>query len=173
MLSLSDANAPAYFQKYIHLNTSTELPEALKESTKRFKKLAGRINEKKSEFAYAEGKWTLKEVLQHMIDTERVFVYRALAFSRKDHTEQPGFDENSWAAGSKSSRRTWKELVEEFSLLRKSTQAFFEGMDDEQLSQSGVANGNEMNVIALGFITAGHLQHHIDIIKERYLGKKK
>lgn len=169
MLTITSARVPAYCDNYIRANKETELVPALKDSLRQFRKLFKKISSKQSNLAYAEGKWTLKELLQHMIDTERVFVYRALRFSRKDSTQLPSFDENAWAANSMASFRSWKDLVEEFVTLRKSTIYFFESLNDEQLNQVGVANGQESNVVGIGFTAAGHSMHHCRIIKERYM----
>jgi hypothetical protein len=169
MLTITSVRVPSAFDNYIRVNKETELVPALKDSLKQFRKLFKNISSKQSNTSYAEGKWTLKELLQHMIDAERVFVYRAVRFARKDTTPLPSFDENAWAANSMASHRKWKEMVDEFELLRKSSITFFESLNAEQLNQTGIASGNEMNVVGLGFVTAGHSLHHCKIIKERYV----
>ncbi|HPH23531.1 MAG TPA: DinB family protein, partial [Chitinophagaceae bacterium] len=126
------------------------------------------IENNNADFAYAENKWTVKQVLQHMIDTERVFVYRILSFSRKDATPLPGFDENTYAANADVQHRTLDELKEEFSLLRKSSDIFFASLQTEQLEAIGIANNNSITVNALCYIVFGHALHHIEILKERY-----
>ncbi len=168
-MTINDVKVPAFYENYIKSNNSDDLQEALLNSRRKLLKLAKKISEKQSHFSYAEGKWTLKEVLLHLIDAERVFVYRAMTFARKDTTSLPGFDENTWAANSKAGQRKWKDLVAEFKAVRKSTILFFESLDADQLSTIGMANGNEMNVVGLGFVTAGHVMHHCKIIKERYI----
>ncbi len=169
MVTIANCKVPAHYENYVKANKEQDLIDALEASDKRFRKLAKKIGNKKADHAYAEGKWTLKELLQHIIDAERVFAYRALTFSRKDTTSLPGFDENQWAANSKASARDWDDLVEEYKCLRNSTISMFQGFDEEQLLQTGTANGHEVNVIGFGFVTAGHLQHHCNIIKERYM----
>jgi len=169
MLTITSVRVPSYCDNYIRANKETELVPALTDSLRQFRKLFKNISSKQSNTAYAEGKWTLKELLQHMIDTERVFVYRAVRFARKDNTPLPGFEENAWAANSMATHRKWKELVDEFILLRKSTIAFFESLNDEQLNQVGIASNQEINVVGLGFVAAGHSIHHCKIIKERYI----
>jgi hypothetical protein len=89
-----------------------------------------------------------------------------------DATQLPGFDENNWAANSKASARSWKDLQEEFSLVRAATIALFDSFDDDQLLRTGISNGHEVNVIGFGFVAAGHVQHHCNILKERYLTGK-
>ena len=172
MISRQEAIVPEFATKYFEATTADDLTVALKESTKQFKKLLKKIPKKKIDYAYAEGKWTIKELLQHIIDAEKVFAFRALWFTRQDVSPLPGFDENSWAATSKASSRKWKELIEEFFTIRSATQVFFESLDDDQLKATGTASNNLMNVGGLGFICAGHVMHHIGIIKERYLSKK-
>jgi hypothetical protein len=169
MLTITSARVPSSFDNYVRSNKETELVPALKDSLKQFRKLFKTISSKQSNTTYAEGKWTLKELLQHVIDAERVFVYRAVRFARKDSTPLPPFEENDWAANSMVSHRKWKEMIDEFEMLRKSSIAFFESLNDEQLNQVGTASGKEINVVGLGFVTAGHSIHHCKIIKERYI----
>jgi len=169
MLTITSARVPASFDNYVKSNKETELVPALKDSLKQFRKLFKTISSKQSNTSYAEGKWTLKVLLQHVIDAERVFVYRAVRFARKDSTPLPPFEEKDWAANSMVSHRKWKDMIDEFEMLRKSSIAFFESLNDEQLNQVGVASGNEINVVGLGFVIAGHSIHHCKIIKERYV----
>ena len=127
------------------------------------------LPDEKLNYRYAENKWTIKELLQHIIDAERVFSYRALTFARKDSTPLPGFDENNWAANAQTTSRKWNDLVKEFRALRKSTESLFEAFDENQLLSKGTASEKEINTLALGYICSGHVAHHINIIKERYL----
>ncbi len=161
--------APEFFAGYINLVEEDHPLTALHNNTRRFRKLLKRIPRKKISFSYADGKWTVKEMLQHIIDAERVFVYRALTFARMDKAELPGFDENEWAITSRAVKRKWSDLVDEFDFLRASTEYMYASLDEEQLASTGVANGKPMNVLALGFITAGHVNHHMNILLERYL----
>jgi uncharacterized damage-inducible protein DinB len=170
-MTINEVRVPPFYDNYIKSNITEDLQEALLTSRRKLLKLAKKISEKQSDFAYAEGKWTIKELLQHIIDVERVFCYRALSFVRKDAAPLPGFDENSWAANSKAFNRKWKDLVSEFKSVRKASIAFFENLDDEQLSSAGIANNNESNVIGIGFVVSGHVLHHCKIIKERYLNR--
>jgi hypothetical protein len=172
MFSRQEVIVPEYAEKYFQATREDDPITALTVSTKRFRKLLKKIPRKKIDYAYSEGKWTLRELLQHIIDTERVFAFRALWFSRQDVSPLPSFDENSWAASSKASARKWRDMVDEFFVVRSSTQIFFESLDDNQLRATGTANNNLSNVGGLGFICAGHVMHHIGIIKERYLSKK-
>ena len=123
----------------------------------------------KADYAYAAGKWTLKEMLQHIIDGERIFNYRALAIARKETISLPGFEENMYAANSNANARDWEDLCEEFKTVRKSTVYLYNSFTDAMLSQMGTANNNPVMVAAIGFTTIGHLYHHKKVIEERYL----
>jgi uncharacterized damage-inducible protein DinB len=171
MISRQEVIVADFAIKYFEAAPQEDMLDALSASTRQFKKLLKKIPQKKIDYAYAQGKWTIKELLQHVIDAEKVFAFRALWFSRKDVSALPGFDENSWAATSKATSRKWKDMIEEFFTVRSATQFFFESLDDEQLKLIGTANNNQMNVGGLGFVCAGHVMHHIGIIKERYLTK--
>ena len=127
------------------------------------------IPAEKWDYAYAPGKWTIKEVVQHLIDAERVFAYRALRFSRKDLTPLPGFDENMFAANARVNHRSPEVLIEELKTLASSSLQFFKSLEPDQIEFTGISNGNSISVNAIGFIIAGHVRHHINIIKERYL----
>jgi DinB family protein len=169
MTTRTDVIAGESFLTYINLVKEDDPIVALQKSTKAFRKLLNKIPRKKINFSYAEGKWTLKEMMQHIIDAERVFVYRALTFARKDAAELPGFDENEWAITSKAVKRKWDDLVDEWEFLRAATEFMFSSLDDEQLIHTGVANGKAINAVALAFVCAGHLEHHKNIMLERYL----
>jgi len=169
MVSRKDLIVPEYFNRYINAVSEEDLQKALSRNTRQFLKLLKQVPKKKINFSYAEGKWTIKEVLQHIIDAERVFVYRALSFARKDPNELPGFDENTWAITAMAPKRKWNDLIDEFKALRAANELFFASLDDDQLLHSGVASRNPISVAALGFICVGHAAHHINLIKERYL----
>ncbi len=169
MVTKSDVIAAEFYQKYINAVKEKNVVKAIQKNSDDFKQFLKQISRKKIDYAYAEGKWTIKELLQHIIDAERVFTYRALRFSRKDATPLASFDENNWAANAHASDRKWSDLVKEFKSVRKATEILFESFNDEQLLSKGAASNNEINVVALGFITAGHVAHHQKIIKERYL----
>ena len=131
-------------------------------------KILRNISSDKSSYRYADGKWSVKELLQHVIDAERIFAYRALCIARKDTTPLPGFDENSYAEYSGADKRDWNELIEEFMAVRRSTELLFNSLDEQQLNETGTASGKPVYVLGIGFIIAGHLNHHITILKERY-----
>jgi len=160
---------PEYYYQYINQAEGEDLKETLNKQNRAFEKFLKNIPKEKRNYRYANGKWTIKEVLQHIIDAERIFAYRALSFARKDTTPLPGFDENNYAANSKGEQRKWKDLVNEFQSVRQSTGLLFSSFDDEQLESGGTANGKSNYVLAIGFIIAGHANHHIKVIKEKYL----
>lgn len=172
MVSRKEITVPDFFTTYINALEEDNLQEALANNTRRFRKLLKQIPHKKINYAYAEGKWTIKELLQHIIDAERVFIYRALTFARQDPAPLPGFDENTWAITAKAPKRKWNELVDEFKALRNANELFLNSLDDDQLQQTGSANNSAISVAGLAFVCAGHVAHHMRIIRERYLGEK-
>jgi hypothetical protein len=160
---------PTYVQHYLDLVDTSDLFQAFQKQEKTVIPLFESIGEEKSTFSYAENKWTLKELLQHCIDTERIFCYRALCFARKEPAGLNGFDEDSYAAQSNAHLRSWKSLLEEYIVVRKSTECLFKSFPAEALTYTGIANNNESSVISIGFLIIGHLNHHINIIQERYI----
>lgn len=167
-----DALAAEFYHNYINKAPDENVVKAIRKNGRNFRKLLKRIPKKKIDYAYAEGKWTVRELLQHVIDAERVFSYRATSIARKDTTPLPSFDENYWAAHAQASSRHWKEMIIEFRFLRDANEILFSSFSEEQLRSIGVASNKEINVLALGYIIAGHVQHHMDILVERYLTKK-
>jgi hypothetical protein len=170
MVNRKEITVPDFYTTYINALQEDDLQEALANNTRRFRKLLKQIPHKKINYAYAEGKWTIKELLQHIIDSERVFIYRALTFARQDPAPLPGFDENTWAITAKAPKRKWNDLVDEFKSLRSANELFLNSLDDDQLRQTGSANNNSISVAGLAFVCAGHVAHHMRIIRERYLG---
>src|SRR5215470_19246588 len=110
MITRKDVSVPQFYQGYLNSVKEDDLMDALNQNTRQFRKLLKQIPHKKINYAYAEGKWTIKELLQHIIDAERVFVYRALTFARHDPAALPGFDENTWAVTAKAPKRKWNDL---------------------------------------------------------------
>lgn len=162
-------DCPAYLQNYIALVPEDDLMTAFSNQLPIIQKLLNGINEEKANYAYDTGKWTLKELLQHMIDTERIFNYRALCFSRKETVSLPGFDENDYATNSNANARSWQDLVNEFLAVRSSTEHLFKSFTPDMLAIAGTSNNNPATAAAIGFITIGHVYHHKNIIEERYL----
>jgi DinB superfamily len=127
------------------------------------------IDDRTADFRYAPGKWSVKEVIGHVIDAERVFAYRALAFARNESTSLPGFDENQWAAYANYSSLSMNDILTEFETVRRSTLLLFRQMDTAAWNRRGNANGNDMTTRSAAFVIAGHLQHHLEMLKSRYL----
>lgn len=158
-----------YIQRYLDLVQSENWIEELKISGKQTLEIYEKLSEEQGNYAYAEGKWTLKTLLQHLIDTEKVFAYRSMRFSRNDQSLVSGFDEESWADNSYAETRTLKSLIKEFKLTRKLSIKFFKTLPAEALQLIGIVNGNEIKVETIGKLTVGHNLHHLNIVKERYL----
>ena len=165
----SPASYAVYFQRYIDLVPETDLVAAFKNQTAGVEDFLKTITEEKSAYAYAEGKWSIKELLQHVIDAERIFNYRALCFARGEKANLPGFEEDDYAANSYANSRSWKSLTEEFIAVRKSTVLLFESFSEKVINNAGLSNNNPNTVDSLGFITVGHYYHHKKILQERYL----
>lgn len=161
---------PEYYEKYIAKAGSNPLAD-LKDNHKQLRRMLLRLGRKDFQYRYAEGKWTIKEILLHLMDAERVFCYRALRFSRNDATELPGFDENAWTPYSNANGRKLRSILREYDAMRKSTIELFSNMNKEMLNRSGIANGKQISVRSLLFILAGHEIHHMRIIVERYIEK--
>jgi len=163
---------PHFYKNYIKQIEETDLIQALRISGHRMLELVHFIKDEKANYRYADGKWTVSEVLCHIIDAERIFAYRALRFARNDKTDLAPFDENSYAPQANASGRTLKKIADEMAHLRASTIDMFDGFTSEMLVRRGTANKNELSVVALGFIIAGHETHHRKILMERYLSAK-
>ncbi|EWH14621.1 hypothetical protein KLA_02297 [Cellulophaga geojensis KL-A] len=166
-LTLQDYNA--YYKGYIDLVGDVSLLAALQNGKKKFKDLIAVIPDSKLDFSYATGKWTVAEVLVHIIDTERIFQYRALRFSRLDATPLPGFEQDDYVPTSNANSRNRKSLLQEFLDVRAATISLFASLTQEQLKFIGTASNSPMSTAAAGFVACGHLEHHSKIILERYL----
>lgn len=161
---------PAYASMYIDLIPSDGLVlRHLEENFHLTKDLILSLSKEKLLYSYAPGKWTIKEVLVHITDDERIYAYRALRFARGDKTELPGFEQDNYALHSNANKRNLNSILEEFEAVRKSTIALFNGLDNETLSLGGIADGSYTTVRALAYHIAGHEAHHLSIIKQRYL----
>lgn len=158
-----------HLSHYVNMVKSEDFLSTLKEQDVALEKLLNGITEEQSTFKYAENKWTIKEVLLHVSDAERVFTYRALAIARGEKNPLPNFDENNYADNSHANDRPWRNLVEEFFAVRKSSEALLNSFSEKDLNQIGTASSARVSVLALCFILAGHAAHHINILRERYL----
>jgi uncharacterized damage-inducible protein DinB len=141
----------------------------LKDNLKATKNFILSLPEEKLTYRYAEGKWTVKEILAHISDDERIYAYRALRFARNDNTELPGFEQDDYARWSGANERDIRDILKEFDTVRKATISLFNSFDSKALVRAGMANSNVMSVRAAAYHIAGHELHHINLIKERYL----
>ncbi len=160
---------PTYFDRYISLVAEDDLQTAFKNQLPVITDFLNSISEEKFMYAYAPGKWTIKELLQHMTDTERIFAFRSLCFARKEAQSLPGFDEDLYAANSNANSRSWASLVSEFLLVRQNTEVLFSSFTEAALLNAGTANNNPATAISMGFTAIGHVYHHKKILEERYL----
>ncbi|MEP7144257.1 MAG: DinB family protein [Ferruginibacter sp.] len=163
-------NYPTNFKRYVDAVKENDLHAAFINQMPAAEIFFQSIDEELSKRKYAEDKWTIREVLQHIIDAERVFAYRALAFARKDGNIMPSFDENDYAANSNANDRLWNDLIAEFVTLRKSTEYLYNSFSADAANAIGKASNYTMGVSTLGFVIVGHVTHHINIIRERYIG---
>lgn len=154
---------------YIAAISNVELLEELEISLHDFIRFIQNIPMDKFDYRYAEGKWTIKDIIQHVIDTERIFSYRALRFSRNDATPLPGFEENDYASNTNANQRSIQDLLTELSAVRHATLLLFKSFGHEQLLKIGISSGSEVSVRAIGFIIIGHQKHHQKVFEERYL----
>ncbi len=158
-----------YFKIYIDLIPGADLIGLLESVHEETQSLLAGISEEKAGHRYAPDKWSIKEVLAHLVDCERVFAYRALTFARGDRTELPGFDHDDYVRASAADARTLVDLAAEYGAVRKSTLILFRSFDEDALDRRGIANQNPITVRALGFVAVGHELHHRNVIQERYL----
>ncbi len=158
-----------YFTYYINLIPEGDIVSALKNNHQSTLAFIRSIPATKAEHRYADNKWTIKQVINHIIDTERIFSYRALRFSRGDAQLVPGYDENLYAANVDLSKTDLNLLAEEFDTVRKATILQFQQLGEKELVLKGKATSGENNVLSIGYTICGHAQHHLNIIKERYL----
>jgi len=157
----------SFYQKYIDTVVDDVLSEA-SDQLESFPEYLRTVPQDKVDFAYAEGKWTIKELLGHVIDTERIMAYRLLRFARNDSTGLAGFDENNYVANAHFGNREFNDMIEEFEAVRKANLFLFRSLTEDDLQRKGEANNASLSVRALLFITAGHVKHHQKVIEKRY-----
>lgn len=159
---------PNWYAGYFESLSGTYFHQALSDQMSATAKLIASLNPTNLGYAYADGKWTVAEVLLHIIDCERIFSYRALRMARNDSTPLPGFDENEYTPNSGASLRTVGSLMEEYLAVRRSTLALFQNLSSEMLSRTGTANGHLFSVEMIGVVIAGHELHHLNVLGNRY-----
>ena len=158
-----------YYDTYISLVTEPDLISVLKGQPAELNDLLGGLDEEKGKFAYASGKWTIKESISHVIDAERIFAYRALRISRGDTTPIAAFEQDGYIENSHANKRSFSDLLGEFGELRSANVRLLRNLDDDGWKRMGTASESPVSVRALGFIMAGHVRHHCRILTERYL----
>jgi hypothetical protein len=163
-----DEYAP-YYETYVTAAGGGDPLDALAAQETELAAMLDGLSPEESTFRYAPGKWSIREVVGHVVDAERVFAYRALRFGRADETPLPGFDQNDWARTTNADARPLGEHIAEFRAVRAATLALFRGMPDEAFDRGGVASDNRVTVRALLYIMVGHAAHHIGILRDRYL----
>ena len=168
MKTLALDTAPDYYQNYIRQVDDKPLLEILTYSgvslfENYFEELTS-VGDK----TYAKDKWTVREIIQHLIDTERIFINRALRFVRQDRTELPGYDHNAYVPVSRANDKLLSDLIAEYKAVRQSTVHFYKHLNENELMRTGTANGVEISVLAMGYVLVGHPIHHFNVIRERY-----
>jgi len=161
-----------YYERYVNLVPIGDPLVLLRHQLDCLLKVLALIDEEQSDFRYQLNKWCIKELLGHMVDTERHFAFRAFSFARNDPTPLPGMDPDMWVAIANFSDRPFLSLVDEYEAVRKATLTLYRGFDSEMLGRRGVADGNKLSVRAILYIIAGHERHHVKVLGERYLDEE-
>lgn len=159
----------SYFQRYTDLVPDETIIQTLDDQLNEAMSIYNGIENSKIDYRYAAGKWSVKELIIHILDTERIFVYRALRISRKDKTPMEGFEQDEYINNINWENYPFSSVLEEYELVRKHTILFFNNMTNEMLEQTGISSDMNMAVSAIPFILAGHERHHLNILKSRYL----
>ena len=160
---------PEHFGKYVEQVAGSDVLEALRGQIRETVATLREVSEEASLARYEVGKWSLREVVGHLIDTERIMAYRALRIARADRTPLPGFDQDGYIVAAGFDGREWGGLIDEFELVRRANLPLFEGLSEEAWGRTGISNGKEITVRALAYVIAGHEVHHMRIVRERYL----
>ena len=164
----SDINPmPGYYDRYINLVPDVELSQAFDDSIQQLNDLDRTALDRIADKSYSPGKWTIKDIIQHLTDGERIMTYRALMFARRDPTA-PGFDQELFAVNANANRRTFDDLLDELISVRRATKMLYDSFTDDMLRARGRSWEYEVSVLDLGFIIVGHQIHHMNIIAERY-----
>jgi len=159
----------SYFGTYIDLVPEADIVDLLATQIDDTVRLLSSLSEEQARFRYAPNKWSLKQVVGHLIDVERIFVYRALRFSRNEAVALPGFEQDDYVAAANFDQRTLRELAEEFRAVREATVCFFKGLTDAMMLRTGTASETTLSVRAVAYIPAGHERHHLNILRQRDL----
>lgn len=169
MSIIDKSEHPRWYDGYMELVPEGEIFDLLDKNMKEILELYKSFSEEKSLYRYAEGKWSIKELLGHIIDTERVFAYRILRFSRGDKTDIPQYDHDMYVERGDFDKVPLKNLIREYRTLKVANRLLFESLTDEQLMYTGTADGKSFTVRSMMYIIVGHELHHMSVLKERYL----
>jgi hypothetical protein len=165
----SDINPmPQYYDRYINLVADAELSQAFDDSITQLSEINRDLLARLDGKTYEPGKWTVKDIVQHVTDVERILSYRALLFARRNGTIPQGFDQNAFVTNARANDRLIDDLIDELLTVRRATKSLYEGLDDQALQAGGISWEHEISVLALGFTIIGHQIHHLNVIKERY-----
>ena len=159
---------PAYAQRYVDLVPEEDIIAGLETQGRETALILRALTEEKAKWRYAPEKWSIKTLVRHFTDAERVFGYRALAIARGDKQSLPGFEENEYAAASDADQQRMRDLADEYESVRRSTVAFYRGLTQEAWKRSGTANNNPSTVRGLAYTTLGHERHHLRVLREKY-----
>ena len=159
---------PQYWDRYINLVAEVELSEALEDSIRQLDQLDRTALARIGDKTYSPGKWSVKDIIQHLTDAERILCYRALLFARRSGMKPDSFDQDPFAVNAVANRRTIDDLIDELLILRRSTKELYDSFDDEMLKARGISWEYEVSVLDLGFAIVGHQIHHLNVIAERY-----
>ena len=159
---------PQFFDRYIEYANDSTLLAQLEESLKTLQDFELAPLEQLGDYVYEQGKWTVRDIFQHIIDTERIMAYRALRMARHDKTDLPGFEENDFAQNTQANTRTLRDLRDEWMVVRHSSVLLFRSLDSDALLQVGTASAQKITPLALGFVILGHPMHHFKVIQEKY-----
>jgi hypothetical protein len=165
----ADTDYPVFFKRYVDLIPEQDIFLAFEKQGTVLTEAFAKIPVEKTHYAYASGKWTVAQMWQHVIDAERIFGYRALCIARGETSPLPGFDENAYSKHAPAAHRTLSDISEEMLLVRQSSLRLLHSFTEVCWHRAGISNDNHMTVLGLAFIMAGHLQHHLVILKEKYL----
>ena len=166
----TDEYAPAFADYVAEIGDGEDIVATLAGQLEQVVARLGAVPAARGDYRYAPGKWSLKEVIGHLADTERVFAYRALSIARGDPAPLPAFDDQAWVAEMGAGDRTLADIMEEFGIVRQATLAFFRHLPEPAWTRRGIANGHSASVRAMAWIVAGHARHHLEVVEARYLG---
>lgn len=166
------ATLDPFFARYLEVVPDGSVLDLLAEQARATQALLRDLPDAHAQYRYAPGKWSVQEVLGHLVDAERIFTYRALCFARGETAALPGFDHDAYVAAAQFDARSLRSLLEEYAAVRQATLRFYESLTPEAAARSGIANGRRVSVAALAWITAGHERVHQRTLRERYLGSE-